>query len=217
VKAVIVAHGEPDPRDAVQLDDAELVIAADGGALWLDSLGIRPHRLVGDLDSVEASLVERLAAAGTTIDRHPAEKDESDTELAVRCAIDGGADEIVLVAALAGGRLDHEVANVLLLAHPTLRGRDVRLVRGATTVRVARDGERLGLTGRAGDLVTLLALGGDADGVTTGGLRYPLRGETLLLGSSRGVSNEVLEPPASVAIERGTLLVIEVQREGSTR
>jgi thiamine pyrophosphokinase len=217
VKAVVVAHGDPHPDDVALLDDADLVIAADGGAIWLASIGVRPHRLVGDLDSVDESLVRRLAADGTSIDRHPAEKDESDTELGVRCAIDAGADQIVLLATLAGRRLDHELANALLLAHPALRGRDVRMVRGPVTLRVARDGQRLELSGRGGDLVTLLAIGGDAAGVTTVGLRYPLSAGTLGLGSSRGVSNQVVAPPASVAIERGTLLVVEVQREGSTR
>jgi thiamine pyrophosphokinase len=215
VKAVVVAHGDPHPDDAWVIEDADLVIAADGGAIWLDELGRRPDRLVGDLDSVDASLVERLEAAGTVVDRHPAAKDESDTELAMWCALDAGADEIVLVAALAGARLDHELANVLLLAHPTLRGRDARILRGPTSLRVVHGGERLELDGGAGDLVTLLALGADASGVTTGGLRYPLRGEALGVGASRGVSNEVVELPASVALERGTLLVVELKREGT--
>ena len=215
MKAVVVAHGDPHPDDAVHLGDADLVIAADGGAIWLDELGRRPDRLVGDLDSVDASLVERLEAAGTRVDRHPAAKDESDTELAIRCALDAGADEIVLVAAMSGARLDHELANVLLLAHPALRGRDVRIVRGPISLRVLHGGERLALDGGVGDTVTLLALGADASGVTTGGLRYPLRGEALGVGASRGVSNEVVEPPASVALEHGTLLVVELKREGT--
>lgn len=215
MRAVVVAHGDSDERDVEHLDGADLIVAADGGALWLDSVGVRPHRLVGDLDSVDASLVDRLAAAGTRVDRHPAEKDESDTELAIRCALDAGAEEIVLLAGLSGARLDHELANVLLLADPLLRGRDVRIVRGGTTIRAVHDGERLELAGRAGDLVTLLAVGGDASGVRTTGLRYPLSGESLLLGASRGVSNEVVEPPASVELERGALLVVEITREGS--
>jgi thiamine pyrophosphokinase len=215
MRAVVVAHGDPDPRDVAHLSAADLVVAADGGALWLEEVGVRPHRLVGDLDSLDASLVDRLAASGTRVDRHPAEKDESDTELAMRCALDAGADEIVLLAALSGERLDHELANVLLLADPMLRGRDVRIVRGGTTVRALHGGDRLQLGGRVGDLVTLLSLHGDATGVHTTGLRYPLRGEALRLGASRGVSNEVAEPPAAVEVERGTLLVVEVMKEGS--
>jgi thiamine pyrophosphokinase len=106
---------------------------------------------------------------------------------------------------------------VLLLAQPMLRGRDVRIVRGATTIRAVHGGERLELTGGIGDIVTLLTLDPEAVGVRTDGLRYPLRGEPLRLGVSRGVSNEVVEPPASVELERGTLLVVEVTREGSIR
>jgi thiamine pyrophosphokinase len=87
------------------------------------------------------------------------------------------------------------------------------MVRGATTVRGLHAGATRELDGAAGDLVTLLPIGGDATGVSTTGLRYPLMGETLLLGRSRGLSNEVAKPPASITLEGGTLLVVETRKE----
>ena len=216
MRAVIVASGDVAPTDARHLDAADLVIAADGGADVLDRLGRRPDRLVGDLDSADPALVERIAAAGTAIERHPADKEASDTELALASALEAGATEVVLLGALGGARLDHELANVLLLAGPALAGRAARLVRGPTTVRMVGDRGRLALDGGTGDLVTLLPIGGDAVGVTTEGLRWELDRATLALGPSRGLSNEIVRTPASVSVTEGRLLVVETAIERSS-
>jgi thiamine pyrophosphokinase len=216
MKMVVVASGDLDPRDAAVLYGADLVIAADGGATALDRLGHTPDRLVGDLDSTDPGLVDRLGAAGTQVERHPTDKDASDAELAVTAAVEAGADETVLLGAMGGGRLDHAVANLLLLADTALAGRDVRLVHGPTTVRVLRGGERVDLVGGAGDIVSLLPIGGDAGGVRTEGLRWTLDGEPLAMGRSRGLSNEVVTAPASVTLEAGTLLVVETATRGAS-
>ena len=215
MKVAVVASGDLDPTDATMLDEADLVIAADGGATALDRLGRRPDRLVGDLDSTDPSLVERLAAAGTQVERHPTDKDASDAELAIAAAMAAGADEIVLLGATGGDRLDHGIANLLLLADPALAGRDVRLVHSSTTVRVLRGGERMILVGGARDTVSLLPIGGDATGVRTEGLRWELDGDAVTMGRARGLSNEVVTAPASVRLERGTLLVVETAARGA--
>lgn len=213
MKVVVVASGDFDPADATWLHDADIVIAADGGAESLDRLGRRPDLLIGDLDSTGPGLVERLGAGGVRVERHPVDKEASDSELALRAAIDAGADEIVLLGAIGGDRLDHELANVLLLADPVLAGRHVRLVHAGNTVRVVRSGESLTLDGRTGDLVTLLPIGGEAAGLTTDGLRWPLDAATLRMGRSRGLSNEIVAVPASVRLDSGVLLVVERARE----
>jgi thiamine pyrophosphokinase len=214
MKVVVVASGELDVLDAAWLDDADLVIAADGGAASLNRLGRTPDVLVGDLDSIDPTLVARLAVAGTTVERHPVDKEASDTELAVEMAIGTGARSVVVLGAMGGSRLDHELANMLLLADPALAGHDVRAVRGTTLVRAVHAGERLELDGSPGELVTLLPVGGDALGVTTEGLRWPLDRATLRMGRSRGLSNEVVASPTSVRITDGTLLVVEATPGG---
>ncbi|MBI2324596.1 MAG: thiamine diphosphokinase [Chloroflexi bacterium] len=206
MKAVVVAHGEVDPGDIAHVRGADLVIAADGGSVHLERWGIAPHLIVGDLDSIDERTRSRISRL--QVERHPAEKDKTDTELAVDRALAAGADEVVLIGALGGARLDHAVANTLLLALEHVSPR-VRLVRGALSMRVIHGGQRADLLGREGDLVTLVAVGGDAQGVVTAGLRYPLRSETLRLGSSRGVSNEIGAAAASVSVGAGCLLVIE--------
>ena len=214
MRAIVVAGGDPDPGDASWLADADLLVAADSGACWLDELGVTPDLLVGDLDSIGEPLLERLSAAGVPIERHVAEKDESDAELALMRAVASGAETIVILGALSGKRLDHELANLLLLADPAWAGRDLRIVRGATTVRALHGGASLELQARPGDVVTLLPVSGDAQGVTTDGLRYPLADDELRFGRSRGLSNVVERAGASVWLESGTLLVVETRQQG---
>ncbi len=117
--------------------------------------------------------------------------------------------------AAAVGRLDHLAATLLLLGHARLEGVELDAVLGAARVHVIRGGRSL--EGEPGELVSLLALHGPAEGVVTRGLRYPLRGETLEPGSSRGVSNVLADACAHVNVGRGTLLAIRPgEREETT-
>lgn len=209
MKAVIVADGEHAPADSRVLVDAELIIAADGGAEWLDARGVAPHVLIGDLDSADPALVERLGAARVSIERHPVDKDASDLELGVAAATKVGADEIVVLGAL-GGALDHLLANVLLLGSNALAGRAIRLVHGSTTARLLTGPAEAQLDGPLGARVSLLAVGPAADGVTTHGLRWPLAADRLDPGSSRGLANIVEGVPAGVSLVAGRLLVVEI-------
>ena len=219
---VILADGEAPARDL--LDAAwpgwsagtAIVIAADGGAIHAGPLGLTVDQWVGDGDSISPALLAQLEAAGVGIVRAPADKDETDTELALLAAIDAGADEITILGALGGARTDHALANVGLLGHPALDGRPVRLYdeHGARlSLLVAPDaaGQPVthALAGRPGDIVSLVPIGASAVGVTTDGLRFALRGEPLVLGRTRGVSNVRMEPVARVTLESGRLLVIE--------
>jgi thiamine pyrophosphokinase len=209
VKAVIVAGGAHAPSDRSALADAELVIAADSGADWLAAVGSAPHRVVGDLDSANADLVRHLGDGGVPIERHPVDKDASDLELSLAAAAAAGADELVVLGAL-GGDLDHLAANLLLLGSSLATGRRMRLVLDRTTAHMLVGPADLALAAPAGSRVTLLAVGPAAEGVTTHGLRWPLDAARLEPGSSRGLANVVTEPPASVTVADGRLLVIEI-------
>ena len=214
--ALVLADGEVPGRADLDRawpgwdDRIRLVIAADGGAGHAADLGFRVDRLVGDMDSVSPGLLETLAAAGVAIERSSVEKDETDLELALIAAAAGGATRITILGALGGPRVDHALANVGLLGHPVLVGRDVQLY----DERAARVSLLLGpvvavARGRIGDLVSLLPFGATVTGVTTHGLRYPLVAESLVLGRTRGVSNVRTATDARIALEAGRLLVIE--------
>lgn len=189
-------------------DGIDLVVAADGGARHAAALGRSLDVWVGDGDSVDPAELARLKAAGVPLRRARPDKDETDTELALLAAVEARAPRLTVLGALGGARLDHALANIWLLAHPAVAGRDVRLLAPAARVRLAGPG-RIDLGGRVGDLVSLMPLDGRATGLTTSGLRYPLVDGTLETGPSRGVSNVREAPTASVAVGTGRLLVIE--------
>jgi thiamine pyrophosphokinase len=185
------------------------VIAADSGLGVAAALGVPVDLLVGDLDSADPGLVAAAIASGTTVERHPAEKDATDLELAFDAALARGARRIVLVDG-GGDRLDHLLGNVALLGSTALAGVQLEAYAGTARLAVARGGEPpVDISGPPGSLVTLLALGGPARGIVTEGLRYPLRGEELEPGTTRGVSNELTGASGAVRLERGTLLVVQ--------
>lgn len=214
MKAVVIAHGDVDPRDRAHLGGAELIVAADGGTLALEQWGVVPNAIVGDLDSIGLERAAEYGERGVTVVPFSPEKDESDLELAIDYATEAKADELVLLGILGGERFDHELANALLIASDEYRGARMRAIRGDVTVRALHGGDRLDLAGAPGDLVTLLAVRGDAEGVRTHRLRYPLAGETLPFGAARGLSNLVVSAGASVTCDRGVLLVIETRAGG---
>jgi len=188
--------------------DADIV-AADSGLGVATALGLHVHHLVGDLDSAEPSAVRAAVASGTTVDRHPAEKDATDLELAFDAAIARGARRITLVDG-GGDRLDHLLGNLLLLASPALAGIDTEAFCGTARISVARGGDPpRAIEGQPGSFVTLLPVGGAAQGIVTDGLRYPLSGEVLAPGTTRGVSNELVAGWASVRLTTGTLLIVQ--------
>jgi len=189
-------------------DGVDLVIAADGGARHAEALGRRIDLWVGDGDSIGADELAALERAGVPIRRFPVDKDESDTELALLAALDAGARRVTICGALGGARVDHELANVWLLGHPRLAGCDVRLLDAAVRIRLVGPG-RIELGGQIGDLVSLLPFAGDAAGLATEGLRYPLRNESLRSGPSRGLSNVRVAEDASLVVGSGRILLVE--------
>lgn len=221
MKAIIVADGDVSlpaaGRDALLAGDADgppLVIAADGGARKAAEHGLAPDIVVGDADSLEASELARLRDAGVEVHVLPAEKDESDTELALREALARGAAEIIILGAFGGRRIDHALASIALLALPELSGHDVTVRDGTTTIRLvgSRDGPGVAsIRGARGDLVSLFPVDPAVEGISTTGLRYPLRDDALVLGPSRGLSNELTGPTAEVTTGRGRLLLVHTQ------
>jgi thiamine pyrophosphokinase len=217
-KAIVVGNGRcPDPErlPPATLDGARLVIAADGGVRSALLLGLTPDGVVGDGDSLRPADRAAVAELRIRFDQVSAEKDESDLELAVRHVLSEGVAEIVIVGAVDGPRIEHTVANLLLLAWPELAEVSVTLVDDRSSIRALRAADEprtLTLAGQPSDFVSLLAVGGDVREVTTAGLKYPLARERLLLGTSRGLSNELVASSASVTVRGGAVLVVHTPR-----
>jgi thiamine pyrophosphokinase len=204
--AIVFVGGDRPTRDAlVDLPDGALVIAADSGVEHALALGFRVDLVIGDFDSADPLAVDEAVAAGAEVDRHPAAKDATDLELALHAARDRGAGDVVVVGGH-GGRLDHFLANALLLASPSFAAVRIRARMGDAEITVVRRPAEL--SGHPGSLCSLLPAGGPAHGVVTGGLRYPLDHETLHPGSTRGVSNEFLATTATITLDAGVLLAV---------
>lgn len=213
--AVVVADGDIPERVALDaawpgwLATPHLVVAADGGAAGAEALGLRVDVLVGDLDSIEPARRAALEAAGTAVERWPRDKEASDTELAIRTALRHAPHRLVVLGAVGGERLDHALANLGLLFLGELGAAEVAILDARSRTRGLRGPAEIVLEGPVGDLVSLLPAGGPVSGVETDGLAFPLAGETLEAGSTRGLSNERVAPLAHVRLRSGSLLVIE--------
>ena len=204
---VVVSGGEPLAATALaSVPAGALVVAADSGVDHALTLGLAIHTAVGDFDSVTPAGLAAAEAAGAVIQRHATDKDATDLELALQTAVDLGAARILVLGGH-GGRLDHLLANALLLASPRWSEVDVVAEMGPTRVTVVRRAAEL--HGRPGDIVTLLPAHGSATGVSTEGLRYPLHDEDLPAATTRGVSNELLHATATIRLRAGTLLALQ--------
>lgn len=202
--AVIVIGGDEVPIEALEeLPDRRWVIAADSGLDHASNIGLGVDFLIGDMDSVDA---RRLDNHDGPVDLHPIDKDATDFELALGHALDRPNIERIIVLGGRGGRIDHFLANAAVIAGRRFERCEIEWIAGAARISVIRHHTQL--HGTPGQTVSLLAAGGDVIGVTTSGFRWELSDEDLQFGSTRGVSNELARPFATVRIRSGCLLAI---------
>lgn len=192
----------PLPQATRRIPSGAFVIAADSGLDHAHRLGFEADLLVGDLDSVSLDASDRHVGE---VDRYSEDKDYTDLELAVEAAV--ARAHLVLVVGGHGGRLDHLLANAELLADHRWSAARIVWLAGEDLVTVVRNRESL--HGTPGDLVSLIPLSGHAIGVTTRGLQWSLTDATLAAGSTRGVSNRLLEETAHISVRQGVLLAVQ--------
>jgi len=224
---LVIAGGQsPSAHVVAELPTADYCIAADSGADHASIMGHVPDLVIGDLDSVSPFALAWAARGGAVVERYPVAKDVTDLELAMNAAIDrledvapgpdcesqaGDANGVgqIFVLAIDGVRADHVLANIMLIAHPRYARASVSGVLGSGRFVVVHGGTTRALHGTLGSLVSLLPVHGQARGVVTNGLSYPLGGEVLDSGSSRGVSNTMASTEAAVSVDEGTVVVIQ--------
>ncbi len=213
--AVVVGGGGPPAVRVGDLGDLgvdPLVIAADSGLAGAAALGLDVDRVVGDMDSVDATLLQAAAEAGTRVDRHPEAKDATDLDLALDVARAASPSRLVVVTGQ-GDRFDHALSVALSISAPGRSAPPVEAWIGRAHLWVVRD--EVALTGAPGDLLSLLPAHGPVTGVTTSGLLYPLDDEDLAAGTSRGVSNEWATDLATVRVRSGVLLAVAPGASGT--
>jgi thiamine pyrophosphokinase len=180
------------------------VIAADAGATTALRFGFTPDLVLGDFDSIDPATLTRVRAEHVRIETHPRDKNATDGQLAIERALESSPDELFLVGYLGGPRLDQALANVLLLAALEV---PAVLLDAQNECRLLRDASTLAWTAEPDEVVSLIPLTPVVEEVRTVGLRWPLENERLLLGDTRGVSNEPATERVEVSIDAGRLLV----------
>jgi thiamine pyrophosphokinase len=205
IVVVVSGGGAPAANAARSVPLGAPVIAADRGLEHALALGLDVTVAVGDFDSAAPEAVAAAEESGIRIERHPAEKDATDLELALDVAAEMEPERI-LVLGSASGRLDHLLSLVLLLASNRYSGPQIDAELGDARVHVIRGARDL--VGEPGEVVTLLPAHGPAYSVRTQGLAFPLHGDTLEPGSTRGVSNVFTEARARIEVRYGVVLAI---------
>lgn len=206
-RCVIITAGPMGGYAALRpLIDAEndFIICADGGAGHLKGLCVTPDIIIGDLDSA-GSLPQ-----GVEVLKFKAEKDETDTMLAVMYALEHGFSDILLLGGLKG-RLDHTFANLCTLQYIARHGGRGRFVDDDNEAYFFENG-KLTLEKRDGYYISVFPFGGDAFGVSETGFKYGLCDATLHSDFPNGVSNELLEEKGVISVKSGALLVILSKR-----
>ena len=188
-----------------EIQKEDYILAADGGLLHTEKLGLTPNGILGDFDSLGYTPV------GSTV--FPVEKDDTDAMLAIKKGLELGYREFLLYGSLDGPRLDHTVANFQALQYLADRGATGYLIGKDYIVTCVKDGHiRFGR--EATGIVSVFCMGADAEGVTLTGLQYPLENGVLTAGFPLGVSNHFMGKSAEISVEKGSLLVLYDRQNG---
>ncbi len=197
----LVLTGGPLPQKLGPLPEGDMVIAADKGIDNARQLGIPVDLLVGDLDSAS----DGSEAFARSVQRHPVDKDQTDLELALAAALEAKMQSVTVVGTMVG-RVDHALGNLLLLAADRWQALRIDARIDSARAWVVRD--RVVVDGAPDDLVSLIAVGGPATGVSTSGLAWPLDNALLESGPGLGLSNRMTSPTAGLSVEQGVVLVV---------
>jgi len=197
MKTLIFSGGDFSPSDSFNYEKYDLIICADKGFENLEKAGVKPHIALGDFDSTDIPDIPFV--------KYPAEKDVTDTEIAIDYAIGNGADEIMILGGT-GGRLDHTFANILLLYRTYKKGTDVKMYDGKNLCFITDKSIKVQSGGKK--YLSLFPLFCDVSNLSLKGTKYELENYNLQKDSSLCVSNEFKENEAEIAFQSGVLLVI---------
>jgi thiamine pyrophosphokinase len=203
MRIIVFANGNlPNlERARALLRPDDFILCADGGTRHALALGLTPNLIIGDMDSLPAT----FNLKPETFIRFPADKNETDLELAIQHTLTLLPDQILILAAL-GGRMDQTLANIALLSNLQLATCNIKLTDGVEELFFCRD--QVQVEGKIGDIVSLIPWQGEVTGVFTENLRWHLHHETLYPEKTRGISNEMTADIATVSIQSGLLLVV---------
>ncbi|MDD3338012.1 MAG: thiamine diphosphokinase [Lachnospiraceae bacterium] len=216
MRAFIISGGDIDYDFAlsyIEKHPADVVIAVDKGMQFCYARQVRPDYILGDYDSIDLKVLDYYRNE-TDIDMETfqSEKDDTDTEIALKKAMELGYDDIVILGAM-GGRMDHFIANLHLLMLALEHGVYAALVDARNHIRLIREEYSIKKEEQFGHYVSFLPFTDRVEGITLSGFKYPLQDYTMTKGLSIGVSNEIAAPEARVTFTSGVLMMIQSRDE----
>lgn len=206
-RAVIFLNGDKPNKNRVNriLKKTDTIICADGGAKHVSAFGLQPDLIIGDQDSLPTTLIKKFQKTRVEFIKHPVDKDQTDSELAIDYALTHGFSEIVVFGML-GDRIDHVLGSLFFLTFHS-EHMTVRVITNTQDIYVLKNSEVV-LKGKKGDYISLLPMTDAKNNVTTQGLAYQLYNDTLPFGKTLGISNQFSKNKATITVSKGTLLVI---------
>ncbi|PIE61595.1 MAG: thiamine diphosphokinase [Desulfobacterales bacterium] len=206
MKCIIAGSGQFTPTEAIlsQIKSADLILAADGGAVHLQRNDIIPDMIIGDLDSISDEVQQFYADRQVPIKTYPTRKDQTDTALCIDYAATLGCTHITLIG-VTGQRLDHTLANILLLRRMVGLGIEARIIDAHNEIYLVLSD--LKIMGMPGELLSIIPVSEHVTGLTLEGLEYPLKNADLCMGTTLGISNCFTATCATVHIDSGALIV----------
>jgi len=184
----------------------ELLVVVDGALEVTHRLNMKPDFIVGDFDTVNQELLPYYDK--NIILRHPPEKDQTDTELAIETALHAGCRELVFLGAT-GSRLDHSLGNIFLLESLLKQGISAEILNENNRLYLKNQSFTLYRNKNCGDYFSLLPLSETVEEVTLTGFKYPVEKLTFYRERTLGISNEITEEEARVEFSEGTFIVVE--------
>lgn len=211
MRCLIISGGAVERPEmlAEAVRQADRVICVDGGLKHIAALGLVPDLVVGDMDSVDRAELVKITHLGAVVKEYPADKDDTDTALALAEALAWQPDEIVLLGAT-GTRFDHTLANVHLLRVALEQGVRARIVNDYHEISLVAPHLPAVVEGKEEDLFSLLPLTEEVTGVNVSGARWPLENAVFRIGNPYGVSNRLAGARAEITVGRGLMLLVRV-------
>jgi thiamine pyrophosphokinase len=192
------------PVEIPFIEENSLIIAADGGYKYLSRVGIAPHVLIGDFDSLPEDIYIPPETQRIALNRI---KDNTDMEAALQLGIQRGCKEFKIYGGT-GGRTSHLIANIALLVRLAKNSMTGWLISGTEIITVLHN-DKISFSKSERGFVSVFSLSEKSVGVSESGLKYDLNAHTLLFNDPIGISNEFIGVKSNISVKEGTLLIIK--------
>lgn len=193
-----------------------LLIALDGGIKLLLDAAIDPDLWIGDMDSAKKEWMESIETKKIPIQQFPKEKDDSDFDLAVQYIMNKCVPQQLALFGMLGGRLDHMLFNLEVVKKLINNSFEVSFRSEGMNIYLLKTGQTIQFPSSKGDIVSLLPWESRVEGITTQGLKYPLKRDILFPSTSRGLSNLVEENQVEIELEKGSLIIFHIKEDHSS-